>query len=146
MDADIDPRIGHQRGDKIKRKSESLQSPGKKIHGRKDINRMGRGERVGSIAVCEHETNLFENMAGSNSSHPIFKEMTGKLVGNGYRKAQKYQGQDSPLLLSPENPDGQQGEHINKILEVRHEGHKPIEKIVLPLLIDENEKSHIPGR
>jgi hypothetical protein len=105
---------------------------------------MGRGEGVGSIAVCEYETNLFENMTGSNPSHPIFKEMTRKLVGNRYRKAQKYQGQDSPLLLLPENPDGQQGEHINKILEVRHERHKPIEEMVFALLIDENEKAHIP--
>jgi hypothetical protein len=97
---------------------------------------MGRGEGVGSIAVCEYETNLFENMAGSNPSHPIFKEMTGKLVGNGYRKAQKYQGQDSPLLLSPENPDGQKREHVDKILEISHERHKPIEEVVLSLLID----------
>jgi hypothetical protein len=48
------------------------------------------------------------------------------------------------LLLLPKDPYCQQGEHINKILEVRHERHKPIEEMVFALLIDENEKAHIP--
>jgi hypothetical protein len=103
---------------------------------------MRRRERIGDIAIGQ-QTNILEHVTGAYPAHPVFKPMAGKLVSDGQRDPHKNHEDNARLPLPPENPQPQGQQHVGEIFEVGHERHKPVEKEILSLPIDEMKHKNI---
>ena len=88
MDADVDPRVSHNRRDPIEQEREPFQWLGEKEGGGEDVHRMGGREGIGSVTICE-QVNILEHMAGPYASHPVFEQVAGKLVRDGQGHSDK---------------------------------------------------------
>jgi hypothetical protein len=108
----------------------------------KDVYGMGRRKGIGIIAIGQQACTL-EHVAGAYPSHPVLKLETGKKVGDGQEDPNKYHEDNPPLPLPPENPKDQSRQNVDKIIKVGHEWHKPVEKGILSLPIDEMKKENV---
>lgn len=144
MNTDVNPGVRDHRGDPIEQRSEPAKRLRKKKGRSKDVDRMGRGKRIGRIAVGQ-QANIGKDAAGANPPYPFLEQVAGKLVGDTQGKPDKDQKNKPCFLLPDQNPNPQGKENAGKILKIGHEGHEPIEKEILPPPIDELEKSNIRG-
>lgn len=144
MNADVNPGVCDHRADPVKYGRKLTKWLGEKEGRSKNIDRMGGRKRVGSIAVGQ-QANTLEDAAGADPPYPPLEEMAGKLVGDSQGKPDKDQ-KDEPLFSLPDQDPYPQGkENVGEILEVSHKRHEPVEKGILPSLINELEENNIYG-
>ncbi len=144
VDAHINSRVAHDGGDYKKNRGQPPERLGQEKSRSKDIHGMGGRKWIGCVAVGQ-EVNVFHDMAGSYSSNPFFQEMAGKLVRNRESEADENQKNQPAFSFFPKDPNSQGNEHIGEILQIRHEGHKPVEERILTAFVDPAKQSAIQG-
>jgi len=144
MDPDINPGIRHDGRNAEKQGGQPAERLRQEIGRRKDVHRMGRGERVRGIAVGQ-ETESLKNLAGANSAYPFLEKAAGEGVGDGQGEAYEHQENQSRPSFPPQKVASQDRKDICKILQISHERHEPIEERILPRLVDKMEKGFIQG-
>ena len=72
--------------------------------------------------------------------------MAGNLICNRHGQPREQQKNQAGFPLLPQNPNPEGNQDKEKIFKIRHEGHEPVKKEVLPLPINQTEKSRIRGR
>jgi len=142
MDADVDPGVGHNCGNRIKNRRQAFYGLSQKKRSRKNIDRVGRRKGIGCIAVGKH-MDIFKNVTGPHPADHFFEDMAGELVCDRKRKTDENQKNQPGFSLFPQDPDSQGDEDIGEVSQFRHERHEPIEERILALLIDQTKQDCI---